>query len=255
MTHSINLNADMGEAFGNYAFGHDAELMPLVPTANVACGGHAGDPRVMRETVALAAHHGVEVGAHIGLPDLQGFGRRAMDVDASDLHDLVLFQLGALWAFTTAAGVALTHVKPHGILYRACAEREDYAEALVEAVAEIDASMPIVVGDGPAAAAGARRGVRVTSEGYVDLEYRPDGFPVIERRKQPNDPGRVARRAVALAMTRTAATAYGAELWVDVPTICLHGDAPTAVAVASAVREALASAGVEVVGLVAALDA
>ena len=257
MTHSpgINLNADMGEAFGSYSFGHDAELMPLVPTVNVACGGHAGDPRVMRETVAMAADHGVEIGAHVGLPDREGFGRRAMDLEALDVHDLTLFQAGALLAFATAAGVTLTHVKPHGILYRACAEREDYAYALVGAVAELGIDLSVIVGEGAAGAAGEQRGLRVTHEGYVDLDYRADGLPIIEPKKRPDDPEEVGRRAVALATTGRTTAAGGEELAIRAPTLALHGDSPTAVQTARAVRAALEEADVRILGLRDAIEA
>ncbi len=252
----INLNADMGESFGNYGFGCDEELIEVVPTANIACGFHAGDPGVMRETVALAVDHGVEIGAHVGLPDLVGFGRRRMEITAQQLHDDVLFQIGALQAFVQARGAQLAHVKPHGVLYTACGQREDYAAALVEAVASIDANLRIIVGGDAVAAAGATRGVLATAEGYVDLEYRPDGYPVIEARKQLKDPGDVAERAVRLVRQRTARVKEtGAELAVDVPTICVHGDTANAGDVARAVRSALIAAGVEVVGLAAAMDA
>jgi UPF0271 protein len=252
----INLNADMGESFGNYSFGHDEELIALVPTANIACGFHAGDPRVMRETVALAVEHGVEIGAHVGLPDLVGFGRRRIEVTARELHDDVLFQIGALQAFVHARGARLAHVKPHGVLYTACGQREDYAEALVEAVASVDPALRVIVGGSAVAAAGAGLGVRATNEGYVDLEYRPDGYPVIEARKELKDPEDVAQRAVRLATRGTARVQEtGGELSVDVPTICLHGDSPNAGDVARAVGGALAAADIEVVGLAAAMDA
>jgi UPF0271 protein len=252
----INLNADMGESFGNYSFGSDEELIELVPTANIACGFHAGDPRVMRETVALAVDHGVDIGAHVGLPDLVGFGRRRMEVTAEQLHDDVLFQIGALDAFVRARGGRLAHVKPHGVLYTACGQREDYAEALVRAVASVDPALRIIVGGSAVAAAGATRGVRATNEGYVDLEYRPDGYPVIEARKQLKDPADVAARAVRL-VTEGAVRVQetGGALAVDVPTICIHGDSPNAAQIGRAVRAALAAEGVEVVGLAAAMDA
>jgi UPF0271 protein len=255
MTHHININADMGESFGNYSFGSDAELMELVPTANVACGAHAGDPHVMRETVALALEKGVEIGAHVGLPDLIGFGRRWMEVSAEDLADYTLFQIGALDAFVRAAGGRMSHVKPHGVLYRACGERADYAQALVDAVADVDPELRLIVGGDAAKEAGRPRGVRATNEGYVDLEYRGDGYPVIEQHKLPKDPDEVAERAVRLAKEgRVVAKDTGEELKLDVPTICLHGDSPNAGEIARAVRAALAEADVEVVGLAEAMD-
>ena len=239
----ININVDMGESFGSYSFGSDAELIEIVPTANVACGFHAGDPHVMRETVATALEHGVEIGAHVGLPDLIGFGRRWLEVSADELHDYTLFQIGALDAFIRAAGGQMTHVKPHGVLYRACGERADYAEVLIQAVASFDPGLRVIVGGNAAIEAGRRRGVRATNEGYVDLEYRGDGYPVIEQRKLPKDPGDVAERAVRLATTRRARVkGTGEDLTVDVPTLCLHGDTPNADEIARAVRAALADA-------------
>jgi len=255
MTQRININVDMGESFGNYSFGSDAELIELVPTANVACGFHAGDPHVMRETVALALEQDVEIGAHVGLPDLIGFGRRWLEVSADELHDYTLFQIGALYAFVRAAGGRMTHVKPHGILYRACGERVDYAEVLIQAVASIDPGLRVIVGGNAAIEAGRDRGVRATNEGYVDLEYRRDGYPVIEQKKLQKDPDDVAERAVRLARTQRARVKdTGEELTIDVPTLCLHGDTPNADEIARAVRAALADAEVEVVGLAEAMD-
>jgi 5-oxoprolinase (ATP-hydrolysing) subunit A len=254
-SHRININVDMGESFGNYSFGSDAELMEVVPTANVACGFHAGDPHVMRQTVAMALEHGVEIGAHVGLPDLIGFGRRWLEVSAEELGDYTLFQVGALDAFVRAAGGHMSHVKPHGVLYRACGERSDYAEVLIEAVANIDSKLRVIVGGDAAIDAGRARGVRATNEGYVDLDYRGDGYPVIEQRKLPRDPDEVAERAVRLATKgRAPARDTGEELTLDVPTLCLHGDTPNAVEIAHTVCDALAAADVQLVGLAEAMD-
>jgi 5-oxoprolinase (ATP-hydrolysing) subunit A len=251
----INLNVDVGESFGNYSFGADAELLPLVPTANVACGAHAGDPRVMRETVALAVEHDVEIGAHVSLPDLLGFGRRVIEIDAVELRDTILFQIGALSAFTTAPGTRLAHVKPHGVLYRLCGERDDYAEALISAVADFDPGLRVITGGARPAEAGRSRRIEVTHEGYVDLAYRPDGYPIVERRKQRSDPAEVATRAVTLATTGQSLVAgTGEPLRVDAPTLCLHGDAPGAAKTARAVRDALREAEIGVVGLAQAMQ-
>jgi UPF0271 protein len=251
----INLNVDVGESFGNYSFGSDAELLPLVPTANVACGAHAGDPRVMRETVRLASEHGAEIGAHVSLPDLLGFGRRVIEIDPDELRDWILFQIGALSAFTTGAGVALTHVKPHGVLYRLCGEREEYGEALIGAVASFDPQLRVITGGTRPAELGRARGVAVTHEGYVDLGYRSDGYPIVERRKEASDPAEVAERAVRLATTgESVIAATGEPLRVDAPTLCLHGDAPRAGDTARAVVDALRRAGIEIVGLAEAMS-
>jgi UPF0271 protein len=253
MAPTVNVNCDLGESFGRWRLGNDEELIRHVPTANVACGFHAGDPHVMRRTVELAREYGVEVGAHVGLPDLVGFGRRRLEVSGDELRDVVLYQLGALGAFAGAAGVPVTHVKPHGVLYAMCGEREEYAAGLLEAVAAVDPSFVVIVGGAVAGELGAGLGLTVTAEGYVDLAYRPDGFPVIERVKEAWPPGEVARRAVRLVKERAATAVDGSELSVDVPTICVHGDAANAVEVARTLRERLAEEGVEVLPLRAAI--
>src|SRR3990170_4580016 len=181
MAHQININCDMGESFGPWRLGNDAELMRYVPTINVACGFHAGDPHVMRRTVELAAEAGVEVGAHPALPDILGFGRRRLEISADELKDYVLYQVGALQGFARAAGLRLSHVKPHGALYAMCGEREDLALALLEAARSLDPDTIVIVGGPAVPAAAAATGVRAVPEGYVDLAYQPNGFPVLER--------------------------------------------------------------------------
>ncbi len=255
MRRHININFDAGEGFGNYAFGADAELMGLVPTANIACGYHAGDPHVMRKTVQLAVRHNVEIGAHVGLPDLVGFGRRRIDVAAADLRDYVTYQIGALQAFAAAEGTTVSHVKPHGVLYAMCGERLEYAEALVSAVAALVPNARIIVGGDLVARVGLPLGIKATNEGYVDLDYGDNGYPIIERVKAERNPQEVADRAVRL-VTRARAPIRGSdqELSIDVPTICIHGDAPRAAAVGAAVVSALRAAGTEIVGLATAMD-
>jgi UPF0271 protein len=251
---AININVDMGESLGNYAFGHDEALIDLVPTVNVACGFHAGDPDVMRHTVSMAVERGVEIGAHVGLPDVLGFGRRRMDLRPEQLRDYTVYQVGALDAFVRSAGARLTHVKPHGALYSMVAERGDLARALVDAVSEIELRLALIAGGVATAEYAAERGIAATGEGYVDLDYNDNAMPVIEPKKLARDPEETARRALRLAKNARAISAEsGAELHVEVPTICLHSDAPNAVDAALAVRRALERGGVSIVGLATAM--
>ncbi len=249
MTWQININSDMGESFGRYVLGNDEELMRYVPSINVACGFHAGDPHVMRRTVRLAAQHEVELGAHVALPDLLGFGRRRMAIAPEELADCVTYQLGALQAFARAEGIAVRHVKPHGVLYAMIGEDEGYARAVLEAVASVDPELPLIVGGERPLELAAELGLTVTNEGYVDLAYQPNGYPVIERVKVAWEPADVAARAVRLVKERRATAVDGTELTVEVPTFCIHGDAPNAVEVARTVRRRLAEEDIEVVPL------
>lgn len=249
MTHRININCDMGESFGRWRLGNDAELMRYIPTINVACGFHAGDPHVMHRTVELAAEAGVEIGAHPALPDILGFGRRRMEISADELKDYILYQVGALQGFAHAAGLRLSHVKPHGALYAMCGASEELARALLEATRALDPDMIVIVGGPAIPAASAAIGVRAVPEGYVDLAYQPNGFPVLERAKKTCDPEDVAHRAVRIVREQRLEAVDGSPLTIDVPTFCVHGDAPNAVEVARTVRERLAREHIEVVRL------
>lgn len=249
MAPGINLNSDMGESYGRWQLGNDAELMGLVPTINVACGFHAGEPHVMRRTIELAAAAGVELGAHVALPDMLGFGRRPMEISGDELRDYVTYQIGALLGFVRAAGLTLYHVKPHGALYAMCGKSEVHALALFRAMKAIDPGLVAIVGGPAAAAAAAATGVQAVPEGYVDLRYQPNGFPVLERAKRAWDPEEVAERAVRIVRDRRLDAVDGSKVPVAVPTICLHGDAPNAVDVARSVRARLAAEGIDIVPL------
>jgi len=249
MRERINLNCDMGESYGRWTLGHDGELMQFVPTINIACGFHAGDPHVMRRTVELAAAADVEIGAHVAVPDLIGFGRRRFTITADELRDYITYQVGALLAFVHAAGLRLRHVKPHGALFAMCGESEEYAQALLGAMRALDPELVAIAGGPGVAAAVAETGVRAVPEGYVDLAYQPNGFPVLERAKRAWDPAAVAERAVRIVRERRLDAVDGSPLTVDVPTICVHGDAPNALEVARAVRERLQAEGIDVVPL------
>ena len=245
-TIGIDLNSDMGESFGRWQLGNDGELMAVITSANIACGWHGGDPSVMRATVELATANEVGIGAHVGLPDLLGFGRRRMQVTPDEIYDYTMYQSGALRAFAEAAGSRLQHVKPHGAFYTMSAADETLAEALVRAVGALGDGV-VLFGMGeiePALAAEA--GVAYVREGYVDLNYDKAGSLVIERNKGAWDPEEVARRAVRLATRSEVGTIEGGTLPLAVETICIHGDAPNSGEIARRVRQRLEEAGVAI---------
>jgi UPF0271 protein len=246
----IDLNADMGEAFGVYPLGRDAELLAFVTSANVACGFHAGDPTVMDRTVALAVEAGVAVGAHPGFPDLRGFGRRRIDADPADVERDVLYQVGALQAFARAHGTRVVHVKPHGALYNQAAEEEALAQAVARGVARAGRELALV---GLATTGVMRRtaeaeGLRFAAEAFADRRYERDG--TLQSRRVPgsviDEPAAAADQAVRIARDGVVVAVDGTEVRLRADTLCLHGDNPAAVANARAVRQALERAGVEV---------
>lgn len=248
----IDLNADVGESFGAYTIGDDAGLMGAITSANVAAGFHGGDPSVLRATIRLARASGVAVGAHPGLPDLAGFGRREMHVSPAEVEDLVLYQVAAIAGVARAEGVALQHVKPHGALYHMAARREAIAEAIVRAVQAIDVGLVLFAL--PASAlldAGRSSGLRVASEGFADRAYQPDGSLV--PRSAPgaliDAPGIVVARAIRMVTDRTVAATDGAPVAVHVDTICLHSDTPGAGRLGSQLRRGLEDAGIRVAAI------
>ncbi|MDI3340899.1 MAG: 5-oxoprolinase subunit PxpA [Sphaerobacter sp.] len=253
MAVQMDINSDMGESFGRYTIGNDAELMTLITSANIACGWHAGDPKVMRETVELAVQHGVGIGAHVAFPDLLGFGRRRMDVSPQEIYDYTLYQAGALAAFAAAAGGRLQHVKPHGAFYVMCSENPEYAEALARAVKALGDDVALVLMGDVAPKAAAAIGVPYVPEGYIDLNYNARGQLVLERHKAAWDPDEVASRAVRIALEKSVGTVDGTTLPMAVKTLCIHGDAPNSGAIARRVRERLEAAGVEIVPMRAML--
>jgi UPF0271 protein len=246
---TIDLNCDLGESFGAYRMGDDAGVLPHVTSANVACGAHAGDPSVMRRTVAAALEHGVAIGAHPGLPDLAGFGRREMRISPQEAYDLVLYQVGALAAFATAAGTSLRHVKPHGALYNmACADAA-LAEPIARAVRDLDARLILFGLPGSELQRAAEAaGLRFAREAFADRGYAADGALV--RRGTPgamiDDPAEAVRRAVEIAAEGRTRTADGGELRLEADTLCIHGDRPDAALFARTLREGLERSGVRV---------
>ena len=242
----IDLNSDMGESYGRWTLGADAEIMPYITSANVACGYHGGDPHVMRKTVALALEHRVAVGAHPALPDLMGFGRRVMDVSPTELKDYVCYQTGALREFLRASGAELQHMKPHGILYSMLDKDEALATAVGEASKESGKDLILMcLATGPYDRACRKIGVRVASEGFADRAYNVD-LTLVSRKRAGSlitDPKKAAAQAVKMAMEGKVVTLDGVEIDLSVQTICCHGDTPGAERIVPAVREALDKAG------------
>jgi UPF0271 protein len=244
----MDLNADVGESLGAWSLGDDEALIPLVSSVNVAAGLHAGDPSTIARTVALAARHGVAVGAHPGYPDLGGFGRRALALSPEEIEASVLYQVGAVAAFARAARVELRHVKAHGALYTRASHDEAAAAAVARAVAAWSRELVLFALAGSAlVSAGADAGLVVAEEAFADRAYEADG--TLRSRERDGavleEPAAAARQA--LAIVRGSVTAWaGTPVAVRADTICVHGDLPGAAARGRAVREALQGAGVEI---------
>jgi UPF0271 protein len=247
---AIDLNADVGEGFGPYAMGADDELLPLVTSANVACGFHGGDPMVMDRTVALAARLRLVVGAHPGHHDLRGFGRRPLAVPPAEIERDVLYQVGALLAFARSHGVDLAHVKPHGALYNQAAADDAMAEAVARGVARAGSELLLVglAGSAAMAAAAAKVGLRFVPEAFADRRYAADG--TLQSRAVAgsviDDPAEAAAQAVSIARDGRVTAAGGRAVEIRAETLCLHGDNPAALDNARAVRRALDAAGIRV---------
>lgn len=243
----VDLNSDLGEGFGLYELGDDAELIRLVSSANIACGFHAGDARVMRQTVALCREHGVAVGAHPGLPDRQGFGRRSMALSPAELRDDVLYQIGALAAFCRAEGVALRHVKPHGALYGMVSTSADLARAVVQAVTQFDPELIMFAPPGSELQRAAEAaGLAVALEGFADRTYQADGQLVPRRLEGAvvHDPDQVVAQAQRIVSEGKVRAITGEEVVMRVHTICVHGDNPAAAELLYRIRQGLQDMGV-----------
>ena len=233
------INCDMGEGFGLYRIGDDQGLMPLIDVANVACGFHASDFNHMRRTVQLARQHGVKVGAHPSLPDLQGFGRREMKIGREELTNCMIYQIGALKGFLDAEGMVLNHIKPHGALYGMAARMEDVAHAVADAADVYKVPLFGMIGTlhekiYPA------RGHAFVAEFYADLDYNDDGGLIITREHAAIDEGHAAAVCVRAIREGKVASVGGKDVAVRADAICVHSDTPNAVAVAQAVRAAIA---------------
>ena len=245
----IDLNCDMGESYGAWSMGQDAQVMPWITSANIACGFHAGDFSTMQHSVALARQHDVAIGAHVSLPDLQGFGRRELRVTAQEAHALTLYQIGALDAFARAAGTRVAHVKPHGALYNMAARDDALAEAIARAVHAFDPELILVGLAGSALPrAGAALGLRVAHEGFADRRYAADGSltPRSEDGAVIHDVDAAVAQAVHIATMGQVDTRGGGTLALRADSICVHGDRPDAAIFARRLRQALEAAGVRI---------
>jgi UPF0271 protein len=252
MALSVNLNADMGEGFGAYDIGDDDAILKIIRSANIACGFHAGDPLTMRRVVQRAKEEGVSIGAHPGFNDLWGFGRRRIDMRASDLESIIAYQIGALQAMAACAGEKVTHVKPHGALNNMAAENEEYALAIGRAIKAVDRDLIYVALSGSEMEKAALKlDVKLAREGFCDRLYEDDGNLV--SRKLPGavikDPTAATRQVVQMVVEGEIVSRNGKRIPRRVDTLCVHGDEPTAIAIARSVREGLEAAGVKIVPL------
>jgi len=229
MVKQIDINSDMGESFGLYRVGDDTQIMEFITTANVACGFHAGDSSVMRQTVILAKKNGVAVGAHPGFPDLQGFGRREMKLSPQEIKDIITYQVGALKAFVEAAGMKLHHVKPHGSLYGLAVRDETIFRAIAEAIQEIDPALYLyIMKHGVVPKLAESMGLRVVYELYADLDYDGQGNLVISRTHKAADPKATAAKCLRMVKDGKVRTLDGTEIDIQGTSICVHSDTPGA---------------------------
>ena len=232
------INCDMGEAFGLYKMGDDVGLMPLIDVANVACGFHGSDFNHMRTTVQLAKKHGVKVGAHPSLPDLQGFGRREMKMGRDELTNCIIYQVGALKGFLEAEGMTLNHIKPHGSLYGMAARMEEVAQAVADAADVFKVPLMGMINTFHEKVYPAR-GHKFIAEFYADLDYRDDGSLIITREHEAKDPAHAAALCLRAIREGKVKGVGGGDVAVRADAICVHSDTPNAVEIARAVREAV----------------
>lgn len=246
---TIDLNSDVGESFGAWSIPNDERIIPLVSSANIACGFHAGDPRVMLSTCRLAVEAGARVGAHIGYRDLAGFGRRSIDYDPADLRAETIYQIGALRAAAQAVGTTVSYVKPHGALYNRMAHDSVQAQAVIEGILDLDPSLQLMALAGTPVVEQARQaGLSVIEEAFADRAYHPDGTLV--SRREPgavhSDPDTAAAQAVAIAEGSPLRAVDGTPVRIAAQSICVHGDNEAALAVVRLIHERFAERGIEV---------
>lgn len=243
-----DLNADLGESFGAYKIGADDQIIPLVTSVNIACGWHAGDPLVMKKSVALAKEYGAAIGAHPGFPDLMGFGRRNMTVSPAEVKVYIQYQVGALYAFCRAAGVRLHHVKPHGAMYNMAGADINLARAVAEAVAEIDDSLILLALSGSEMIRAAEEiGLPCANEVFADRNYEEDGS--LRSRSKPDaviyDEEECIARVLRMVTEGKLKAVTGRDIDIRADSICVHGDGPKALAFAERIRDTLSKNGIE----------
>lgn len=253
----MDLNSDLGESFGAWSKGMDEEVIRHVTSINAACGFHAGDPSVMERTVQLAREHGVSVGAHPGYPDLQGFGRRKLAMKPEEARTAVMYQIGALQAFLTAAGMRMQHVKLHGALYNAAAEDEDLARAVCDGIRRVNPELIFLglSGSRMLKAAG-EAGLRTAGEVFADRAYEDDGTLVPRNREGAvlQDAETAAARCIRMIREGVVESIHGKLIPVQADSICVHGDHAAALAFARTIRKRLEEAKIRVCPLTEALS-
>ena len=244
----VDLNSDLGESFGAYTIGCDEEVLPLVTSANVACGFHASDPVVMRKTVEMAARAGIQIGAHPGYPDLMGFGRRNMSVSPDEAKAYTMYQLGALHAFCTAAGMTMQHVKPHGALYNMAGKDYALAKGICEAIREFDPDLIVLaLSGGELLRCAQDMGLRAASEVFADRAYEEDGS-LVNRRKEGamiTDEDLAIERVIRMIKEQKVTALSSKDISLKADSICVHGDGPKALAFVRKIREALKAENIE----------
>ncbi|MEK4666145.1 5-oxoprolinase subunit PxpA [Niallia sp. FSL R7-0271] len=247
--YKVDLNCDLGESFGAYKIGMDEEILRFVTSANIACGFHAGDPSVMRNTVKLALNNNVKIGAHPGLPDLAGFGRRNMNISPQEAHDIVIYQIGALSGFVKAEGAKMQHVKPHGALYNMAAKNSLLATAIAEAVYKVDPELILFgLAGSELVTAGERIGLQTANEVFADRTYDSGG--TLTPRTEPDalihDKNQAVGQVVRMVKEGKVTTRQGAEISVKADTICIHGDGSEALTFAQQIKETLEKSRIEI---------
>lgn len=243
----VDLNCDMGESFGAYKLGTDEEILQLVTSANIACGFHAGDPAVMHQTVKKALENGTAIGAHPGLPDLVGFGRRNMDISPKEALEMVVYQIGALYGFVKAEGGKMQHVKPHGALYNMAAKSRELSEAIAEAVYKVDPELILFgLSGSELVKAGEAIGLRTASEVFADRTYQQDGSLTPRRQAHAliTDTEKAALQVVRMVKEGKVMSQQGVDIAIQADTVCIHGDGPHALSFARQIRELLGESGV-----------
>lgn len=246
---TIDINCDLGESYGAWRMGDDVTLLGIVSSANIACGFHAGDPVIMRQTVMKAMEHDVAIGAHVSLPDIQGFGRREMAVTPNEAYAMTLYQLGALSAFTQAIGTRVRHVKPHGALYNMAARDRALADAIAAAVRDFDPALWLFgLANSALIDAGREAGLRVAAEAFADRGYRADGS--LQPRREPGalitESDQAIAQAMAMAREGKVRAVDGAVVELQPDTLCVHGDGAHAVEFARQLRATLQAAGIPI---------
>lgn len=250
MMHTIDLNCDMGEGLSNESGKNlDSELMEFVTSVNIACGFHAGDPMMMHQTVQIAAKHGVAIGAHPGLADKENFGRREMPISAREAYQLTLYQIGALFAFTQAAGVPLHHVKPHGALYNMAARDINLAEGIAQAVADFDQNLILYGLSGSQLILAANKiGLQVANEVFSDRTYQSNGM--LTPRSEPNalitNKDIAINQVLEMALNSQVQSTQGSVVPIIADTICIHGDGQHALSYAQTIRQSLTKANIKI---------